>query len=97
MSNDVDTKTVVQDTSTNTKTTKRKRHALVKRLHNFIPPFPAWKKPVKQAIALLIGVIMTLSDRCREAIGPGSLLCAIVVIFYFPARTFGVVLEVSAI
>lgn len=60
-----------------------------------IPPFETWRKPVKQALAMMIASIMTLSDNCRHSIGQGSLLCAIVIVFFFPARTFGVVFEVS--
>lgn len=60
-----------------------------------IPPFETWRKPVKQALAMMIASIMTLSDNCRNSIGQGSLLCAIVIVFFFPARTFGVVFEVS--
>lgn len=60
-----------------------------------IPPFETWRKPVKQALAMMIASIMTLSDSCRNSIGQGSLLCAIVIVFFFPARTFGVVFEVS--
>ncbi|KAI9313112.1 hypothetical protein BX666DRAFT_735984 [Dichotomocladium elegans] len=62
--------------------------------HVRMPSFAIWRKPCKQSVALLLGIIMTLDDRTRTTVGQGSLLCAIVVVFYFPARTFGVVVEV---
>lgn len=61
------------------------------------PPFEKWRKPIKAAVAMLIGCIMTFSDRCREAIGSASLLVAISVVFYFPFKTVGVVFEVKRI
>ncbi|ORY95665.1 hypothetical protein BCR43DRAFT_475613 [Syncephalastrum racemosum] len=57
------------------------------------PPFAQMRKTIKVSIALLIALIMTLDDRCREAIGSGALLVCIVLVFYFPSRTVGVVLE----
>lgn len=54
-----------------------------------LPPFDQIRKLLKPPVALLIGLIMCLSDRCREAIGQGALLTTIVLVFYFPSRTFG--------
>lgn len=66
---------------------KKQKTPLSKRIQ--LPPFDQIRKLLKPPIALLIGLIMTLSDRCREAIGQGSLLVCIVLVFYFPSRTFG--------
>ncbi|KAI9495016.1 hypothetical protein BDB00DRAFT_815490 [Zychaea mexicana] len=57
------------------------------------PPFGKIRKPLKTSLAMLIGIIMTLNNRCREAIGQGTLLICIVLVFYFPSRPFGVVFE----
>lgn len=53
------------------------------------PPFAQMRKTIKVSIALLIALVMTLDDRCREAVGSGSLLVCIVLVFYFPSRTVG--------
>ncbi|KAI9253395.1 hypothetical protein BDA99DRAFT_519655 [Phascolomyces articulosus] len=58
-----------------------------------LPPLENCRKPLKTSLAFLIGIIMTLSNKCREAIGPGSLLICIVLVFYSPSRPLGVVFE----
>lgn len=53
------------------------------------PPFAQCRKPIKSAIAMLIAILMTLSDKCRAAFGQTSLLAAIALVFYSPSRTVG--------
>ncbi|ORY91909.1 hypothetical protein BCR43DRAFT_497479 [Syncephalastrum racemosum] len=68
-----------------------------RRLWNVVkpPPFVQFRKAIKMAIAILLALIMTLDDSCRNAIGAGALLTCVVIVFYFPSRTVGAVAEAS--
>ena len=81
------------DTNTKSQTVTPKRKTFLTKLRP--PPFEKWRKPLKTGLAFLIGIIMTLSNKCREAIGHGTLLICIVLVFYSPSRPAGVVFEVN--
>lgn len=66
------------------------------KLKAHLPTVAEMRKTTKLSIALLIGIILNMDNTARQAIGTGSLFAFITVVFYFPARPFGVELEVRA-
>ena len=80
------------NTNAKNHTAAPKWKTLLRKLHP--APFEKWRKPLKTGLAFLIGITMTLSNKCREAIGQGTLLICIVLVFYSPSRPTGVVFEV---
>lgn len=62
-----------------------------------LPVFAQMRKTIKAAIALLIGIIFIFEPKTRAASGSSVLLVPIVVIFYFPVRTIGILFNNSTI
>ncbi|KAI8339494.1 hypothetical protein BC941DRAFT_420641 [Chlamydoabsidia padenii] len=63
------------------------------RFQSWLPTQNQLRKDLKASIALIIAMVMTLDIHTRKVIGDTVLLVPIVVIFYFPVRTYGVQTE----
>ncbi|ORX50436.1 hypothetical protein DM01DRAFT_1408971 [Hesseltinella vesiculosa] len=62
-------------------------------VHSWLPPFPQLKKDLKASIALLIALVFCFDQDLANVTGQGVILVAIVMIFYFPVRTYGIQTE----
>ncbi|CEP06984.1 hypothetical protein [Parasitella parasitica] len=71
------------------------KKTLAERIRAKVPTVPLMRAMIKASFAVLIALIITFTDRSRNAIGQGIILVPIGTILHFPIRPLGVQIEAT--